>query len=688
MLSTAGAILLTVLLALARPVFAQDSAPDNRVGVASDWSDRHILFPQSKDYAVMSRLQNDPRWLHNWLLNYQQTSGRQLHHGPITEVRGDHRDWSSTLGTATFEPIIDYRFTITPEVGYGSLNTTDEGAGEFLATVGSLTVTAGSDQGTYPLYPGGPSLSTSPAGAFNYDNLLFTTTNPPLDVDALLFRSAAALEINIWGNSTNNYSYYDHTAAGYGTQLTEAGTFTLNFDPGGGQTFPAKYVFNINTAPSCANDYVVIGVAAIPASAGQANIVGMSNLYSTQGASVPAPLCGTTGPTVKFAYASGTGEVPASVVISQNGTKLAYIENLNTGSSYFHVLTLGTTGTNGTSPTAAVVPGTGNNAVDQKVLLSPNGGTTNQSSTTSPFVAYTTNDATDVAYMTTYSWTGSGSGYLYKIKNVFSGTPTIVWSVAINAVPSSPVYDWLSNKVFFTDSAGRIDYVLDSGATPPVVYGSVVASGTTSENPVTIDSPGQLVYACFNTNGSNAIVVQTSTSLSGTTTVPIGSSGVIYYTGPYGITFNNAWFIGQGVPILYVVGTGTGTVPTLYAIGFAPYGILNPSSVTSAGLTTGAADASAPTEFYNSTLAKDYLFVGVTNDCIATTGGGSAGCVMALDITSGFPTISASSTALAAAGGTTGIIVDNNSSQTQASSIYYATKTGTSLVKATQSGLK
>ena len=60
---------------------------------------------------------------------------------------------------------------------------------------------------------------------------------------------------------------------------------------------------------------------------------------------------------------------------------------------------------------------------------------------------------------------------------------------------------------------------------------------------------------------------------------------------------------------------------------------------------------------------------------------------MSLDITSGFPTVGTGTTALAAAGGTSGIIVDNDSSAAQASSIYYATKTGATLVKATQSGL-
>ena len=61
---------------------------------------------------------------------------------------------------------------------------------------------------------------------------------------------------------------------------------------------------------------------------------------------------------------------------------------------------------------------------------------------------------------------------------------------------------------------------------------------------------------------------------------------------------------------------------------------------------------------------------------------------MSLNITSGFPTVNANTTGLAATGGTSGIIVDNNSSDSQASSIYYATKTGSTLVKATQSALQ
>jgi len=394
---------------------------------------------------------------------------------------------------------------------------------------------------------------------------------------------------------------------------------------------------------------------------------------------------------VTFAYASGTGQVPASVAVSQDGNQVAYVENLTTGSSYFHVLTIGTTGTNGTSATAAVAPGSagGNNALDQTVLLSPDGGTTNQSSTNTVWVVYTSDDANDVAYATTYSSAGSGSGYLYKISNVFNGSakPTLVWSVPINAVPSTPVYDSVSNNVFFTDSNGRIDYVTDTGTSPSVVYGAVLASGTTSENAVIVDSTNQMVYASFNSNGSNALVVQAPTNMTSTVSVAVGTGSTIY-TGPYEPDFNNAWYTGSGTPLLYIAGTGTGTLPTLYSVGFNGSGVMNSSAdATAAPLATGTADSSAVTEFYNATLGKDYLFVGVTDHCVATIGGGTGGCVMSLDITGGFPTVNASTTALAAAGGTSAIIVDNNSSLTEASSIYYATKTGASLVKATQSGL-
>ena len=677
-----------IVFVLGAQIVASKPAPHVPKSIVSDWTQRHVLYPDSNDESRIARFRQNPRWEQNWYLRHREAWWPERHRDPSQPDNESKRDWSISLGTPAFQPIIDFSFTISPETAYGSLNVTDQGGGTWLATAGSLTVTGGSDVGTYTLIPGGPGVTTSPLGSFLYDNVLTPSANPALDVDGLLF-GAAGKELNVWGNSADNYSFYDSTAPQvYGTQLTATGAFSFQTDPGGGQGFPAKFAFDVTAAPSCSNDYVTIGIASSPSPGGQANILGVNNLYSTSPASA-APNCTTNGPTVMFAYASGTGEVPGSLTISLEGTQLAYIENLTTGKSYFHILTIGTTGSNGTGATNAVVPGAGNNAVDSSVLLSPDGGVTNQSSTTSPFIVYTTNDANDVAYATTYSSAGAGSGYLYKISNVFNGsaTPTIVWSVAIDAIPSTPVYDEGSNSVVFTDSMGRIDYVVDSGTSPSVVYGPIVASGTTSLNAVIVDLGSQYVYASFNTNGTNAIVVQAPINLASSVSVAVGA-GNTTYTGPYGVAFNNAWYTGVGTPLLYVVGTGSGTIPTLYSVGFNGSGLMNgtPNGATAA-LTTGAADASPITEFYNATLAKDFLFLGVTNNCTATTNGGTAGCVMSLDITAGFPTVDAGTTSLAAAGGTSGIIIDNESSIPQASSIYYATRTGQTLVKATQSGL-
>jgi hypothetical protein len=44
--------------------------------------------------------------------------------------------------------------------------------------------------------------------------------------------------------------------------------------------FPAKYSFDINETPDCSNDYVVFGLNVAGATGGQANVIGLRNLYS------------------------------------------------------------------------------------------------------------------------------------------------------------------------------------------------------------------------------------------------------------------------------------------------------------------------------------------------------------------------------------------------------------------------
>jgi len=487
-----------------------------------------------------------------------------------------------------------------------------------------------------------------------------------------------------------------------------------NTDPGGGQTFPAKYTFDVTATPSCTNDFVTIGLPATPAVGGQANIVGYNNLYTSGDTSGYCySVDAATAPSVLFAYASGVGEIPASVSVSLDGTQLAYVEDLMTGGANFHVLTIGTTGNNGASATAAVAPSiqngvtlnSTNNASDWSIPLTPDGIPADgvENSTTAPFIDYTTN----AAYVTTYTWSPHGAGYIYKISPVFGGgTPAIVWAALVDCsssgppgAPSSPVYDSLTNDVFFTDTGSRIDYVNDTGASPTVTCGNVGTYDDTAANPPVVDVINEKVYGAFNDNSANEYVTQISA------TDPTGSSlGVTVggenttYTGPYGVDFSNDYYNCDvsvspcsGTPLLYAAGEDdTGTDPVLYAVGFGPDLAINSPALSDTFLTTGAADASPVAEFYNATTSTDYLFVGVTNNCAATLSGGTGGCVMSLDITSGPPTVNSSTTALPAAGGPTGIVVDNDANTTtypEASSIYYATRTGATLVKATQSGL-
>jgi len=246
-----GVIVATVFSLAAQALMAQ-SATHVRRGVVSDWTQHHVLFPDSKDESVVARLRKDPRWEQSWYLRHRDAWWPQYHlelnspgedsqgkwvrehrHEPRPQGAESRRDWSVPLGTAVFSPTINFSFTITPETAFGSVNVTYEGGGAWLATAGSLTVTGGSDVGTWTLIPGGPGVTYSPFGSFIYDNVITPSADPALDVDGLLFGTTGK-ELNVWGNGVDNYSFYDSTGPGaYGTTLTATGSFSFQPAPGG-----------------------------------------------------------------------------------------------------------------------------------------------------------------------------------------------------------------------------------------------------------------------------------------------------------------------------------------------------------------------------------------------------------------------------------------------------------------------
>ena len=464
--------------------------------------------------------------------------------------------------------------------------------------------------------------------------------------------------------------------------------------------YPAKYSFDISAPPTCANDFVVFSTVK-PGSATQATIVGFNNLYSGQGGPMPG-ICGNSGPTVKWAYNTGS-VIMTSPVISLDGTKVAFVSRIP---GTVHVLTIGTTGSNGTSPIAPVVPGPLlNDAKDTRVAL--NGGRSVSSS--SLFVDY----GNDVGYV------GDDGGVLHKITGVFNGVPAEVttgrWPVlasAAGAMLNDPVFDFVSGNIFVTDSAGNLSYVRDVNS----ITGTCVISGlppclgfpviAVSQGSAIIDSPvidyvtGR-VFSETADGASNSEIIQTDTALGNVVRVNVGQRDVTrpLHNGAFDANYLNSVSTG----FYYVCGKSNNAplVSTLYRIGFNATGVMNsvPGAATLNLSRLFPAQCSPVTQFFNPhpSPGRQWLFVSVSTRCGATVpsviGGG---CIMVFDTTNGMP--AAATARVAELNGTSGIIIDNVSTVAQASSIYFTDQgtgacgdgiaTGGCAVKLTQSGLK
>ncbi len=463
-------------------------------------------------------------------------------------------------------------------------------------------------------------------------------------------------------------------------------TLPLGGSLGPQNTYPAKYVFNVAQPPDCTADFLVTGVNT-PGSSTQANIIGLNRLYTN--ATGKGYCAGYSGPNVIFAYNVGSGSVYASPVLSLDGRKVAFIEN-NAASSYFHVLTYATGPGNGTGPGAPAVPGVGNTAVDTRLPLG-------EGSTTAVFVDY----LRDVAYVTTGLTT---DGRLRKFTGVFNGTPAELttggWPVIHSGrLISTPVFDSVTRHVFFKAFDGHVHFVDDS-VTPVAMSGTAwaIVSGTDGcARPVIVDSTNQKIYAHGtrrSTSSGSTVVGQADTELSSGSRVVVTIGLRNSAPTSFAPDLNNAYYTGTlGGAYLYAVGNDNSTSlrPALYRIGFDAGWKLRsttadgPLLLTTTGSGTSGISSSPLTEFYNSGLGKDFLFVGVSNRCSTAV---TTGCIRSLDITTAFPTSgNVNSVILAATGGTSGITVDNNAGAAEASSVYFVTLTGNTLVKATQAEL-
>jgi hypothetical protein len=464
--------------------------------------------------------------------------------------------------------------------------------------------------------------------------------------------------------------------------------------------YPAEYGVNYSIA-SC-SDFVAFPVD-IAGSGTQANLVGFNNLYSGT--------CSTgTVPTVAFAYYVGTGSVQTSPILSEDGTKVAFVETTSSG-SIFHVLTLGTTGSNGSAYNSPVQPCTvngttscaTNNAVDTNIAMY--GSAFDLYS--SPFVDYTD----DVAYV------GDADGNLHKFTCVFNPTNlactlaevTTGWPVNLGDNLTGPVYDSVSEHIF----AGSLNtgnlYCIDvSSGTPEACSISSVSVGEVSgvaglsvfDAPI-VDSTAETVFSEADSSGdTESILMQANVNLGNVVQANMGVGGTHLYNGDFDNTYYNS-SAGAYSGYMYFCGGGVSAydTPTLYRIGFNSSGTMNSTNDGSAyqlaTATVSGTGCTPLTEVYNT--STDYLFLGVAAD------GAPAGCevglvgeacLMSFELDDQSPySFPSGPTATYLLGGSndgygsSGIIIDNVSSQSGASQIYFSNNETGNATQASQNGL-
>jgi hypothetical protein len=514
-------------------------------------------------------------------------------------------------------------------------------------------------------------------------------------LDAMRTTSASAAQTEM-GVEEHHHANLRAPNRDWSISLGTAGTATA--------MYPAKFTFDINATPSCANDFVVFPVNQTP-NATNENLVAFNNLYSGNVNSFG--ICNRTtsasddglSATVKWSYAvssSIAAGVSTSPALSLDGSKVAFVESKSGSHPHFHVLAWKSgDGVNASNKQDAqhpkvlssfttFAPATGSGtATDLAFGVS---GAGSGDTLSSPFVDY----GTDKAYV------GDDKGHLVRLKDVFctinvacaGATPPAPsidtsWgsagtvTVACGSKLTGPVVDFFTGNVFVGCSDGKVYGFSSSGtalAGSPVTVGNGTATGGIVDPPI-VDGANGFVYAVSGTDGANAVLVQTKTNLTSRLVATLGKAGG---QNLHAGAFNDAYFssANSAAWLLYVCGyNGGGTQSFLFGVGFAASRSIiagtPANSLNFAGV--GVAECSPFTEILNS--GTDRLFLGLLS-----------GTLDGFNINA-FPTGTFANPP--ETGGTSGIIVDNVGSQAQASSIYFSTLGGTpSAVKLTQSALE
>ena len=470
--------------------------------------------------------------------------------------------------------------------------------------------------------------------------------------------------------------------------------------------YPAIYTASMTNA-DCVNDYVAFGLNVPGVTGGQANLVGVNQLYS---GSNPTGICGTA-PHVNWAYNGSTagGKILLSPVIGYydwsvlKGTKIAYVES--TGhSSIFHVLTW--KAGEGTSALTAAKPVTvGSCTTTSSCLTSLTVSSTSSASFGYPMVDWQSDKA----------WIGTDDGTIYQLSCTYTcalnTNPTIQWSYKLPVkgtggappVPTAVGYDLNKHYVQVSDTLGEMWVLNVAGATPVLLAGPYMVGGggctttnppgrTGTANPCTanggsyalggyIEDQSVFKYYMWTGNdgvaGASADLVQSNDDLTDIIRIPIGVGSVGNTTTNVDIAFpdfDHAWWSNSTSSHMYICGTGTSdTTPFLYTIGFSNWPEMDRTSVQAPfpQIPLAGIPCSPLTEIYNPNINLG----GNVNDHDLLASGlidPTYGYIVTTDISNGAAQ-EITLNYVQYPGGISGITWDNISTQAQASSLYFAT---------------
>ncbi|MGC2421691.1 MAG: hypothetical protein WA405_08595 [Candidatus Acidiferrales bacterium] len=386
-----------------------------RVPLIEDLSSRHIIFSKPANAQQAAQLQQDPRFLQQFLLrNHSAPSSSNKLRGILRRLldrQRVRRDWAVSLGAGGVAPGM-YAAKYTFDVTAFPSCTADFAVFPINASTGNSRASVIGTFTAEPLSGDTFSITTTPTGATltlvasNASNTgLDFMISPTVSTDAS--RLAAAINRNLSASLPDRI-----VAVASGNTVT---VYALT--PGDGETLAHA---------TTSGEFNWSGDAAGFSGGTQANIVAFNQLYSGTAAKC------STQPQFIFSYASGVGPVATSPTLSLDGTKIAYVENDPYIGAILHVLTYGTGSTEygsctngGMFPpdcaTAPVIPGStpGSTATDAMLplgLLTVNAATGAAGATdtfSSPYIHY----GFDTLYV------GDDNGYLYAIYPTFTATP-------------------------------------------------------------------------------------------------------------------------------------------------------------------------------------------------------------------------------------------------------------------------